>query len=161
MWSRTFWAVNLLTFNRDVGHTFICAYRLIRSDLDGESDYSRSVLWLILSIALLFIVLFCYRLLFQPMTASVTCACSCRCSCCDCWSIIAIARWIGTQLAWLRGIQRAWENPLKNETPTSILHPDSGVLFSALRSKKCLCDPAPEWCERVVRGRLETLDRKQ
>ena len=42
--------------------------------------------------------------------------------------------------------------------PTSIPHSDSEVLFYVLRSKKCLCDPAPEWFERVVLGRLETLD---
>ena len=138
MWSRTFWAANLLTFNRDVGHTFICAQRLIRRDVASEFYCSRFVLILNLSRALLFIFLFCCRLLFKSMTVSVTCACSCRCSCCDCWSIIAIARWIGTQLEWLRGIQRAWKNPLSNETATWTPHPDSGGSFYVLRSIKML-----------------------
>jgi len=63
---------------------------------------------------------------------------------------------VGDQMACLQGIQHAWENRLKTKRlPEPPPIPIRGGLFYVLRSKKCLCDPAPEWCERVVLRRAE------
>ena len=70
MWSRTYWAVNLLTVNRDVDHSTVCVHQLTRRCV-VNSFCSRLVLMLILLIALFLVFLLCCRLLVRSMISFV------------------------------------------------------------------------------------------